>query len=459
VNPALTDTGVIVAPNRLGEVRRAAGLSPLEVATHADLDPTIYEHLEAGRLMPTKDELTRLCAALGGVSHHELYVINLLQLMAADENYSKSPPAKHIQQVAGAKELFVARDEVTWSEKRARPNRPVDAFLSMSCGTQAAPHLLLDTVSVCQALGISYVASAGPAGCCGKPYAANAMTDVAESWSRAKTDYAVQIGASEIVVWCTACHLNATTLAARREVLHGVQHPVRETQILRFLAERIAAMGDRVPWKKEVHRRVLAEGHTRMSPVHAAALQANAKLLQLIPGVTFAGRYDGYSPESPCAGAAREESYGEWRRDKTTEDINEHREILADMAESKGADTIACQHQGCHMAWGRYATDRLAVRHAVSIVAEALGVDHPDRYQAASRLGDPRDIVEQTRSIWTTWGLTAERALELSQMVADERFAAGVTACACGKGGDGCQERLISVDVLTGRAPGLAAPA
>src|SRR5205085_681326 len=102
------------------------------------------------------------------------------------------------------------------------------------------------------------------------------------------------------------------------------------------------------------------------------------------------------------------------------------------------------------------ASDRLSVRHAVSIVAEALGVEHPDRYQAASRLGDPRAIVEQTRPIWTTWGLTEDRARELATLVADPRYAAGVTECGCGKGGDGCRENLISVDVLTGRAPGLA---
>ncbi len=124
------------------------------------------------------------------------------------------------------------------------------------------------------------------------------------------------------------------------------------------------------------------------------------------------------------------------------------------MAAARGADTVACQHQGCHMAWGRYASDRLAVRHPVSILAEALGVDHPDRYQAASRLGDPSEIVEQTRSVWTTWGISDERALELAKMVADPRYAAGVTECGCGKGG-ACQEQLISVDVLTGSAPGL----
>ncbi len=449
------EIGELVAPNNIRAERLAAGIATAaELAARADIEPRVFEEIEAGRIAAAKDELDRIIAALGGIDPHRLYRISFLQLIGADEKYSKLPPAKLMRAVGGAKELLVAKDELTWQEKRVRSGEPVDAFLSMSCGTQAAPHLLLDTVAVCEALGLSFYAAAGPAGCCGKPYGANGMSAVAESWSREKTKFALDIGAKEMVVWCTACQQNATTLAARRSVIGGVTHPIRETQTLTFLNERVEAMGDRVPWKRDVKRKVLAEGHDRTSPVHAAALKAEVALLGRIPGVEVVGIYDGFEPDSPCAYAAREESYGTWRRDETSEDVAEHRELLADMAAARGADTVACQHQGCHMAWGRFASDRLAVRHPVSILAEALGVDHPDRYQAASRLGDPREIVEQTRSVWTTWSISEERALELAKMVADPRYAAGVTECGCGKGG-GCQEQLISVDVLTGSAPGL----
>lgn len=449
------EVGDVVAPNNIRDERTLAGIATsAELAARTGIDASYLEQLEAGRFLPTKDELDRICAALGGISHHRLYLISFLQLIGADEKYSKLPPAKLIRAVGGAKELFVAKGELAWQEKRVRPHEPVDAFLSMSCGTQAAPHLLLDTVAVCDALGISFYAAAGPAGCCGKPYVANRMRAVGEAWSREKTEFALEIGAKQMVVWCTACQQNATTLAARRSALDGTRHPIRETQVLTFLFEKIQELGERVPWARVVKRKVLAEGHDRTSPVHANALRAEVRLLASIPGVDVVGTYDGFEPESPCAGAAREESYGTWRRDETREDIAQHRELLADMVEARGADTVACQHQGCHMAWGRYASDRMAVRHAVSILAEALGVDHPDRYQAASRLGDPLAIVGQTRPVWTTWGLTEARAHELAKIVADTRYAAGVTECGCGKG-DGCEEDLITVDVLTGRAPGL----
>jgi Fe-S oxidoreductase len=443
------EIGDRVAPNNIGVERERLGLTPNDVAARAEVDPKTYDAIEDGRVLPTTEEYERIRAALGDIEGSRLYRISFLQLMGVDPKYSKLAPAKLIRAVGGAKELLLAKHEMTWQEKRIRPDEPVDVFLALSCGTQASPHLLLDTIAVCEALGISYVAAAGPAGCCGKPYVANRMTTVGDAWSREKSNFALESGATQIVSWCTACQQNATVMAARRSVTQGEVHPIRESQVLTFLKEKIAEMGDRVPWKGEMNRKVLAEGHARTSPVHAGALEAEVELLRLIPGVEVVGTYDGFDPESPCAYAAREESYGTWRKDETAEDIIEHRALLADMVHARGADTVACQHQGCHQAWSRYASDRLAVRHPISIVAEALGVAHPDRYQAATRIGDPKEIVEQTRPVWSTWDITEGRALELAKLIVDPRYAAGLTQHACGRDGGSCGEKLISVDILT----------
>jgi hypothetical protein len=119
------------------------------------------------------------------------------------------------------------------------------------------------------------------------------------------------------------------------------------------------------------------------------------------------------------------------------------------MAAARGADTIACQHQGCHQIWSRYASDGLRVQHAVSILAEALGCSHPDRHQAAVRLATADEVVAQTRPIWSTWGMNETEALGLAKGLADPRFAAGVTQCACGREDGGCKEPLIDIDVVT----------
>ena len=101
---------------------------------------------------------------------------------------------KMMEFVAGAKKLLVARDEISWDETRRRPDHPVDVFMSMSCGTQASPHLLQDTVAVANALGISFVATAGPAGCCGKPYIGFGQEAAGEGFTLTKAEYARSIG-------------------------------------------------------------------------------------------------------------------------------------------------------------------------------------------------------------------------------------------------------------------------
>jgi hypothetical protein len=451
-----TEISPVIAINWLAEERRAAGIATTEgLAARAGIDPVLYERMEAGHLLPTKQEFDRLREALGGIAPERLYRIDMLQILGAAE-YGGGSTKNIIEMNRAAERLFVARDEVTWLERREIPDQKVDAFLALSCGTLASPHLLLDTVAVARALGLKFVAAAGAAGCCGKPYLGLGQYEAGEAFTQGKVRYAQAIGATTTVVWCTADQQTALNAAAHRKFRGGIEHPVREMQILGYFEEHVRALGDRVPWKRQVHRRVLAEGHREYSNVHTAAFEAEVRLLSLVPGVEVVGKYDGSLDDlSPCAGRSRPASRGPWKPDRTTEEVQARRAGLADMAASYRADTVACQHQGCHQLWGRYASDRLAVRHAISILAEALGCAHPDRAQAAAQLGDAAAVVEQTRPIWRTWGMSEDEALDLARKhVAEGIFAANPNTVGCAAG-DGASNQFISVDVLRGTAPGL----
>jgi hypothetical protein len=452
-----SDASPVIAINWLGDERRAAGIATAgELAARAAIDAALYERMEAGHLLPTKQEFERLREALGGIPPERLYRIDMLQLLGAAEGYGAGGSTRSvIEQNRAAERLFVARDEVTWLERREMPDQKVDAFLALSCGTLASPHLLLDTVAVANALGLKFLAAAGAAGCCGKPYLGLGQFEAGQAFAQGKVRYAQAIGATTTVVWCTADQQTALNVAAHRQFRDGVEHPMRETQILAYFDEHVRALGDRVPWKRQVHRRVLAEGHREWSNVHTAALEAQVRLLSLVPGVELVGDLDGSADDvSPCAGRSRPASRGPWKPDSTPEEAQARRAQLAELATSYGADTVACQHQGCHQVWGRYASDGLAVRHAISILAEALGCAHPDRAQAASLLGDAAAVVEQTRPIWQTWGMSEGEALRLARAhVAEGIFAADPNTVGCAAG-DGSSSQLISIDVLRGTSPG-----
>jgi hypothetical protein len=441
-------------PNGLETERLAAGIeTPEALAERADIDPALYRAMEDGSLLPRREEFDRILSVLGDVPEERLYITNYRQLIGLETGHGERQrdyPGLFAW-LREAERLLISKDEMTWLETRSVPDRRVDVFLSMSCGTQQTPHLLLDTVDVCEALGVNFAAAAGPAGCCGKPYIAQGNVQSGEAWIWAKAKWAQKIGARVQVNWCTACQATATTSAARRKIIEGEDHPVRETQTLTFLADRLEELGDRVPWRTAVHKRVVSEGH-HWSPIHTQAWEANARILRLIPGVEVVDSYDGFSAESPCGWRAREKAQGPWSGPETTEAVIARRLELAEVIHNLGGDTVACQHQGCHKIWSKFAGDDMTVQHSVSILAEAMGCAHPDRYQAATRIGDAAEIVEQTRNNWESWGLAEADAMALAQeYLVDERYAAGVTACSCGAG-EGCSEGLISIDVLRATA-------
>jgi hypothetical protein len=445
----------LVRNPRVKSARLAAGFrTAREFAARAEIDPAWYDKIEAGLVLPSAEELERITGRLGGIDGLRLYDLADLGMIAGygpggGGDYN---PASMWHDLAEHCHMLLARDEVTWFERRPQVDHPVDVFLNLSCGTQMIPNVLLDTVSVFDRLGVRFVAAAGAAACCGKPFNNIGQAAKFERFHRTRLERTAGWGAHTHVNWCTACQGTSTAEAARRLHTEGVEHPVREVQVLTFLTERLRELGQSVPWRQEVSYRVLVEGHPGFGGTLPEAQRAAARLLSLVPGVEVVDTYDGYSDLSVCSVRARGADWTppEWvARQDTADGIREHRDRLADHVADLGADTVSCQHQGCHFLWSRYASDRLAVRHAVSIVAEALGCAHPDRYQVAVRLGDPAEFVAQTRPVWQSWDIGEADALRLAEKISDPKFGADeVGELNCGPGER--RAHFVGIDVLAG---------
>ena len=203
---------------------------------------------------------------------------------------------------------------------------------------------------------------------------------------------------------------------------------------------------------KEVKVKVLGHGHSTYSLVHDTAKRGIQKLARFIPGVEFVGFVDRISIDSFC-----DSEPGVPKRPwpKTREEVDAYREELAMVAESWGADTISPTHQTCLQRWEPFSSERADVRHIISIMAEALGVGHPDRFKAASLLGNTAAIVEQTKPIWSAWGMNEEKASQVARDVFDPAYQTAQDLCECGKNAAGAcgHKNMISVDVLKGTTP------
>jgi hypothetical protein len=220
---------------------------------------------------------------------------------------------------------------------------------------------------------------------------------------------------------------------------------------MRLMDERLAELGERVPWQREVHARVLGHGHSTYSYVHHRAKRDVERIARRIPGVEFVGFLERISIDSFCD---TEPDVPRRTRPGTRGEVEAYRAELAEIARDWGADTISPSHQGCYKNWMPFSSETVSVRHVISLLAEALGVAHPNRYQAASRLGDAQAIVEHTRPVWSAWGMTEARALELAAATFGAPYATA-DQCACGRSGaKRCDhQELISPEALVRPRP------
>jgi transcriptional regulator with XRE-family HTH domain len=435
--------------NRLAVARQARGLTSDELARRADLEPSLYAALEAGEILPSSAEVKRLMAVLG-VRAGELYPMGLIGSIGLKEGgvYEVSLDDRAFyQELRDPARLLVSPEEVTWLERASNPDGEYDVFLNMSCGTQMHPHLMLDTVAVLRALGVSFAAGVGPDFCCGGYFRINHSEEAGARVAKKSERSVLARHAHTHVSWCTSCVNNFTALSNRRVVEGGAVAPLREIQVLDFLAERLEALGDDVPWVRSVDRKVVVHSHPEESPIVAKTTDDLTRLLRLVPGVEVVGLIDRTFMDNFCYPGIYKDlpprAYPE-----TPVEMQAMRHEIAAMVTDLGGDTVSPQHQDCSRLWAAFASTDMAVRNAVSIVAEALGCDHPDRVQAAYMLGDPDEVVEQTRPIWTAWGLSEDQARTIAHREYKPAAAAKVVGCACGSGS--CGRQVGPIEVLRG---------
>jgi hypothetical protein len=360
------------------------------------------------------------------------------------------PLAEQFRALEESSYLLLGKHEITWLTAKVEAGGTVDYFLSLGCGVQGIPHLMLDSVAVLKALGVSFVAGGGRQFCCGNPLrGGERRLDAADRLTAASVERMLGWGARAVLHWCTACQLTfgawgsgADEVLSADDVLPLA--PGREKgphfanlHIHDFLASLLEKMGDRVPWRKEIPMRVLVEGHPELTQIHGDARSAGARMLSFVPGVEVVGYVDPPEyfrrPGGNCQRALTE---------MTAADVRRTRRELAEQARARGADTVSCQHHNCHRTWSRFSSDALAVKQCVSIVAEALGVSHVDRYQIAAKMGDADAVVAHTRSIWSTWEIEESRATAIARRLFEPKYAER-PACACGGDPQKCGEALI----------------
>jgi hypothetical protein len=315
--------------------------------------------------------------------------------------------------------MQVSREETTWTEEGGRPDRTVDVLLNFGCNVRQTPHLQRDAVAVLDVLGVDFAAVAGQRFCCGKPYSGSGLPAAARQVVRGSVKRMARYEPQRAIQWCSACEMQF-----RDVVVPEIGIEFQSDGLAAFLVERLDALGDAVPWKHKTKVKALVHGHLGEHVVRDGHPPVAMQLLERIPGVELVGYAktpaldlcDNHGPKMATLGT------GEYRAAQAE---------LEGYLEESGADTLVTLYHGCTRELGKFASERLAVRHYISIVAAALGVDNPDRFSEYWRLADPEKVKEASRPNWESWGFSEEEALRLAHKYFVPSYGVTVPDCPC----------------------------
>jgi hypothetical protein len=315
--------------------------------------------------------------------------------------------------------LQVSRDEAVWSEDGAMPDQQVEILLNFGCNVRQSPHLQRDAVAVFQALGVDFAAVAGQKYCCGKIYGAYGFPDSARHIIQRSLKRLSAYQPKRTLQWCSACEMQfADALDPDKDLTFTSE------SLAAFLVERLDELGDQVPWQSEVNVKGLVHGHLGEHPVRDRHPAIAMELLARIPGVEVVG-YAKTTALDLCDNAGPKIA---------TIGSQEYRSAQAELEgflSESGADTLVTLYHACTRELGKFASDKLAVRHYISVLASALGVAKPDRFSEYWRLADPQKVMEAARPNWSSWGITEEEALRLAHKYFVPSYAEDAPECPC----------------------------
>lgn len=361
--------------------------------------------------------------------------------MTVNEAVQSFDYKKFYTDMTDSERLQVSRDELDWVQGPSNPDRTAEVVLNLSCGGQTNPYVMLTQVALFKALGVDFVATAGQNYCCGNLFNRTERPEIAVRMARTAIRRLSAWQSTINVQSCGSCQVQFTKQANAIEAETGTA-PFKVVHYTDFLLQTLKQLGDKVPWRQSPGRRVLL--HAEGAEIHRSKAEAREAIIEtfnLIPGVEFAGFAKDPSIGLPCrrigSNHTVEDTYkGSDSTKFSLVDITpgQYRQVQAELeaqARAVGANIIATPHFTCQREWSKFGSDRLPIVYYGTLVAEALGITIPDRFQILWRQGDPEKVLEMTRPHWESWNISEQEAREIVKKTFVPKYANAVQKCPC----------------------------
>jgi hypothetical protein len=303
---------------------------------------------------------------------------------------------------------------VQWTSRSGTAPQRSDVVVNFGCGQQLTPHIMLETVDVLSALGLTVTAVAGSQWCCGMAVDED-DPGAAIKVVRGSVRHMAKYEPHTTVHACGAWWPQTAKLRGLGETV-----PFDLAYIADFVMRSVESRLEEIEWRNtpsvaalvhlktpETDAETLAERASSVGIADASVLA----ILKMIPNVEVVGEIQSLSLGIPCGDGPEE---GGLPDDLSPAQSETLRSELADQGDRTGASELVCVHHACFRHWGKFASDRLPVRHYISVLADAMGLARPNRYHTCWSLPTIDDIVDETRPAWESWDLTREDAFSLA---------------------------------------------
>ena len=288
--------------------------------------------------------------------------------------------------------LQLMPDEIRWLTTVPAHPEQCDVVLFLGCNALKTPHLILSVTDILGAMGLDFATIGGPANCCGIVHHLGEKFDVADAVADAATAKVARFQPGNVVSICPNCNYHYDNVVSQTDEL-----PFQMEQIYEFLHARLANLTSVQP----VAKRVGLHRHAGTSHHQDRHGDMCADILRAIPGIELVELPVFEELGAYCAA-----------KSMTLATAERYEEIMDELFSfaARECDVMATMYHSCQRELcGRFhrAPD-LDVKNVCTILAEAMGFHHEDRFARYRRIGDIDRIMEDAAPYIAAHGLNSD---------------------------------------------------
>ncbi|HUN45093.1 MAG TPA: heterodisulfide reductase-related iron-sulfur binding cluster [Stellaceae bacterium] len=304
--------------------------------------------------------------------------------------------AKYFGEVNVLADLQSMPDGRPYIDRPAAAPEPKDLLLYLGCNVLRTGHLARTAIDVLKAMGFEFNAAGGPAHCCGIVHQQHGETATARGIAANSMRHFARYGAKEVLMWCPSCHSHYDEVVTQEQ---AVAFPYEH--VTAFIARHL----DRVKFVRPVEKRVALHYHTGFAQSDTDWRHTRT-ILQAIPGLELVEVENPATLGRHCA----PKWIGRIGRPQWEREIAG---ILGRAAEAR-VDVLATLYHSCHREiCHQEAAHPLAIVNYISLLGEAMGIEHPDVYKRWKLMADPDAILAEARPFIEANGLDPDRVREV----------------------------------------------